>query len=141
MKKLCFKLWCVSLAMGISLLPSAVAQSNDSFDLNRTSGFLSDRGVYTLVPKSAVVHVPKGMEVKLQRVEGSRYVSFEQFMRRNCVWVQRMPISVSQATGQVSVDSVRIERMKKLGKVVIAVHKGSPISFHQPTVELLAKVE
>ncbi|MGJ8672342.1 hypothetical protein [Rubritalea sp.] len=117
----------------------AEASQMDVFSVYNISDILHDRGVYTMVPKSAVMHVPRGMEKKLIRSGESQYVSFDQFMIKNSVWVHRMNVSVNEATGKSPIDPIRLEGMRKLGKVVIAVHKGEPISLKLTPVEPIAK--
>lgn len=139
MKKLFIKLACVTSAF-VCLHGVSSAQDSSAFDIYQISDVLNDRGVYTMVPKSAVIHVPRGMERKLQRQSKSKYVSFEKFIRTNCVWIQKMPVNVSQATGQAPIDPIRLENMRKLGKVVIAVHKGEPISVKLPATLPIASM-
>jgi hypothetical protein len=111
-------------------------------DISKIYQALQDRGVYTMVPRSSVLHVPKGMECKLGNpVSGDELVNLDKFMRKNCVWVHKFPVTLYEAQGKVPIDPVRLERVSKLGKVVIAVHKGKVISVKPQPVAELAKVE
>ena len=140
MKKLLLNACC---AISVLMLSPFSAEANQSdmkaFEIYKISDVLCDRDVYTMVPKSAVIHVPRGMEHKLKREKGMRYVSFKQFMRNNCVWMHKMQVSVSEAKGDSAIDPLRLERLKKLGKVVIAVHKSEPISMKVKTTEAIAQ--
>lgn len=130
--------------ISVLLLPMtgfAEKQSLSGMDVYQMFDKLCDRGVFTFVPKNSVLHVPVGMEQKIVRSEGSRYVPFSHFVERNYVWIHKMPVSLEEAKGLKAIDRLRMERVQKLGKLVIAVHKGKAVTVKPMEVETIAKVE
>lgn len=122
------------------LLPSQEMPTR-AIDVSQLYQALCDRGVYTMIPRSSVIHIPEGMEHKLGQADGRQLVSLSEFMGRNYCWVHKMHVSMAEATGEVSIDPLRLERVSKLGKVVIAVHKGKVISVRKSKPQVIAKAE
>lgn len=102
-----------------------------SIDITQIYQPLNERGAYTMVPRSSVIHIPKGLEHKFTRPTGSKLVDLSRFMRGSHVWLHKMPVTMAEAQGKVAIDPLRLERVFKLGKVVIAVHKGKAISIRK----------
>lgn len=126
--------------LGSSLMVSAQNMGQSGFDLSKVFQALKDRGAYTMIPRGSVIHVPKGMKSKLGRPDHGSLVSLDQFIRQNSVWLHKMPVTLAEAQGKVPIDPIRLERVAKLGKVVIAVHKGKVITVKK-IEEPIANIE
>lgn len=108
----------------------AVEQSK-RFNIYEMSDILCDRGYYTLLPKRCILFVPQGFEDKMQREKGSKFLLFNKFIMTNHVWLYKLELTISEAEGKVAIDEMRMERLRKMGKVIVAVHKGKPISLEK----------
>ena len=97
-------------------------------DLIATSDFLSARGLSTLIPKRALLHVPKKYQGNIQFVKGSRLVIWPTFYRSNRGWIKTMEVTRAQAQGKENFTEEVIENLAKSSVVVVATYKGGPIS-------------
>ena len=58
------------------------------------------------------------------------FLKWPEFLRKNARWIALEEISVAQATGKAPLASHRIEAITRSRLVVVAVHRGCPISYH-----------
>ena len=97
-------------------------------DLLATSDFLSARGFSTLVPKRAILHIPKKLQSRIKFEEGSKLVIWPQFYRGNRGWIKTMEVTHAQARGEEPFDEKVVENMRESTVVIVATYKGGPIS-------------
>ncbi|MFC4991395.1 hypothetical protein [Rubritalea tangerina] len=90
---------------------------------------MGDRGNFTYIPKRSVLHVPKGLEAKFLPEKDRTYLRFGDFYKKNQVWIMKVEVSQSEMEGDAPLCEERLERLKKTGKVVIAVRNGQPTSI------------
>lgn len=121
----------IMMVMLCSVMPIQAAEQSKRFDIYEMSDILCDRGYYTLLPKRCVVFVPQGFEHKMKRSKGSKYVLFNHFIMKNYVWVHKLEVTLAQAEGKVAIAEDKMERLKKTGKVIIAVHRGRPVTLQK----------
>lgn len=126
--------------VGSCLSVSAQSVGKSGIDISSVFQSLTDRGEYIMIPRASVIHIPQGMEGKLGRPADGRLLTLDQFLRKNYVWLHKMPVTLHEAQGKVPIAPSRLERVAKLGKVVIAVHKGKVITVKK-IKEPIAKVE
>ncbi len=92
------------------------------------SEILHDGTCWTLVPKGAVLFVPKA---KLANV-GARPIGillpWVEFLAKNPAWVSTHETSFNQASGDDPLPPEKIAFWEKQDRVIIAVHQGGPIS-------------
>ncbi len=97
-------------------------------DIYQVTDVIYDRGMHTVIPKRCIIHTPRGFEGKKVSGAVGTFVLFEDFYRRNQTWLHKVELSLSEVRGEVPVNEEKMVRLSKLGKMIIAVHKGCPIS-------------
>gem|GEM_PF-1616596 len=103
-----------------------------SLDINKITDVLSSNGYSTVIPKRSVLHLPSGLENKIARKPNQKYAKFSEFYRKNQTWIFKMEITMAEARGDTVINKEKINRVTKLGKVVLAVHNGHPIAVRTP---------
>jgi len=97
-------------------------------DIYQVTDVISDRGYHTVVPKRCILHTPRGLEGKKVSRPIGKFLLFEEFYKKNQTWLFKVELGLSEVRGEVPVNKDKMSRLSKLGKIVIAVHKGHPIS-------------
>jgi len=105
--------------------PSVV---NKLGDLISRSDIICYRGQATLVPKRAVLHVPKAISDRLGMQEGARIGSWTDFLNANRAWIRTVPVTRIQAEGNNPMSEETIKSFAKEQRLVIAVYQEGPIS-------------
>lgn len=96
--------------------------------LIQQSDVLNDGIHWTLVPKGAVLHTPATFANRVGAKPLGTLLSWTEFLTVNRNWLFIEEVSMAQAAGKQPIPPSRPEAWGKLGKVVIAVHLGGPIS-------------
>lgn len=109
--------------------PSTVHQPKD---LLATSDILCFGGLATLVPKQAVMCVPKNLAERLKFQAGSRILTWAEFYSLNRGWITTVEVSRVQAEGNSPIAEEIATRIGKSSNLVVAVYKGGPISVLPP---------
>jgi hypothetical protein len=102
--------------------------SNQSKDLVGSSDIICFNGAATLVPKRAILSLPKSLEGRLKFAPGSRINSWAAFFAVNQGWISTVEVTRAQAEGNSAIDPKTLERMGKSSNLVVAVYQGGPIS-------------
>lgn len=102
--------------------------ANKLGDLISRSDIICFRGQATLVPKRAVLHVPKAMSDRVGMKEGSTIGSWTEFLNANRAWIRTVPVSRIQAEGNDPMPEDTIKSFEKEQRLVIAVYQEGPIS-------------
>jgi hypothetical protein len=100
--------------------------------LIRQSDILSDGTHWTLVPKGAVLHTPPAFAARVGAKPLGTLLSWTDFLTVNRNWLFIEEVSFAQAAGKDPLAPGRADSWAKLGKVVVAVHLGGPISVRTP---------
>lgn len=103
-----------------------------TIDINKITDVLSSGGYSTVIPKRSVLHLPVGLESKIARKSNQKYSSFSEFYKRNQNWIFKMELTMAEARGDKAINKEKLDRAKKLGKLVLAVHRGHPIAVRTP---------
>jgi hypothetical protein len=104
------------------------ANANRPKDILTESDTISFRGMTTLVPKRAILQVPKNYSGLLKHEPGAKFVSWTDFYSANRGWITTVEVSRIQAEGN---EPIAEETQKFLGtcrNLVVATFKGGPIS-------------
>lgn len=115
----------------INSTPSTIvdpAKEGPQGDFMSSSEFLCFGDAMTLVPKGAVLLVPKNLAARLSRQPDVRLVNWSKFYSANRSWITTTEVSSDQAEGNVSLSEETNILNAKNGKVVVATYKGNPIS-------------
>lgn len=102
--------------------------ANKLGDLISRSDVLCFQGRATLVPKRAVLHVPKSLAGRLGMQEGSQIGSWTEFLHANRGWIRTVAVTLAQAEGNRSIPPGVLESFSKEQRVVIATYQEGPIS-------------
>lgn len=105
---------------------------NQPQSLLASSDFLTFRGITTLIPKGAVLSVPKNYQDRMRRIPGTQIVPWLEFYGLNRGWIKTVEVSLAQAQGKDPFDETLLEGIQKSSLVVIATLKGGPISVLPP---------
>ena len=112
----------------VALTVSGNGSENTSQDLWQSSEILCFGDAVTLVPKHAVIQIPKNLAARLKLGSGAQLVTWSNFYTANRSWITTVEVSVEQAEGKVPLSVQTKELMTKSGKVVVATYDGNPIS-------------
>jgi hypothetical protein len=97
-------------------------------DLIATSDFISFGGMTTLVPKRAILNLPKSLESRIAYIPGSKICSWADFYALNRGWITTVEVSRIQAEGNKTIDAKITERVNTSANLVVATMQGGPIS-------------
>lgn len=111
--------------------PSVV---NRPKDLLSQSDIISYRGLATLVPKRAILQIPKECADLIKLAPGSKIVSWADFYAANRGWITTIEVSRVQAEGNKPLTEESQKVMSKSRNLVVAVYQGGPISVLPPKV-------
>lgn len=109
--------------------PSTV---NQPLDLVSQSDIISFNGMTTLVPKRAVLHIPKGLADRLKFQPGTRILGWADFFALNRGWITTVEVSRVQAEGNAPLAEEISNRITKSSNLIVATNLGGPISVLPP---------
>ncbi len=92
------------------------------------SDIICYKGLATLVPKQAVLHVPKELADHLGMQDGARFVQFQDFITKNRAWLAFTEVSRRQAEGNEPLSEALLKSFAKETRIVVATFDGGPIS-------------
>ena len=107
---------------------------NQPQDLVKSSDILCFNGAATLIPKKAILKMPKSLEARLKYLPGSKIQSWADFFAMNRGWITTVEVSRVQAEGNKPLDEAVAERVNKSTNLVVATYMGGPISVLPPKV-------
>ncbi len=102
--------------------------ANRPGDLISRSDILCFNGIATLVPKRAVLHIPKPLAGRIGMQDGVKLVSWQDFLLANRGWITTSNVSRVQAEGNEPMSQATVESFAKESRLVVAVYHGCPIS-------------
>jgi hypothetical protein len=110
----------------------AIARASD--DVLASSQILAANGQWTLVPKNAIVHVPKNLAQFVAEAPTGKMIPWADFLVANRSWLNNLEITMDEASGKTPINPVLVESWPKQGKIVVTTHKGGAIScnFNSP---------
>ncbi|MEO5713538.1 MAG: hypothetical protein ABIT37_08605 [Luteolibacter sp.] len=111
--------------------PSVVNQPKD---LVASSDIVCFGGTATLVPKHAILNIPKNLAGRLKYLPGSRIQSWADFFAMNRGWITTVEVSRVQAEGNKAIDEKISDRISKSSNLIVATYMGGPISVLPPKV-------
>ena len=111
--------------------PSVV---NRPKDLLSQSDIISYRGMATLVPKRAILQIPKECSDLIKLQPGAKIVSWADFYAANRGWITTVEVSRVKAEGNKPLSEESQKVMSKCRNLVVAVYQGGPISVLPPKV-------
>lgn len=109
--------------------PSVV---NRPKDLISQSDIISFHGISTLVPKRAVLQIPKSCADRMKMEPGSKIVSWSEFYAQNRGWITTVEVSRVQAEGNKPFAEETQKYMSTCRNLIVATYQGGPISVLPP---------
>lgn len=101
---------------------------NQPANLLESSDILCYNGMATLVPKRAILAVPKNLQDRLKMQPGARVVGWLEFLEANRGWINTVEVSRVQAEGNEALAEETTERIGKSTNLVVATFLKGPIS-------------
>jgi hypothetical protein len=112
--------------------------ANRPKDILSESDIISFRGLATLVPKRAILQIPKKHAEFIKMEPGAKIVSWSDFYAANRGWITTVEVSRVQAEGSEPLAEETREFMGTCRNLVVATYKGGPISvlpLKEPALE------
>ena len=94
-----------------------------------TSDFITYGSLTTLVPKKAIIRVPKNLAERVNSANLTRFVSWVDFHAANRGWITTIEVSRIQAEGNAPLAEETQKHMEQVGNLVVATYQGGPISL------------
>ncbi len=88
------------------------------------SEILHDGQHWTLVPKGAVLFVPKRKSENVGSRPIGTLLSWQEFLAKNPAWISTHETTFDQASGEVPFSEEKVEFWKTQECVIVAVHQG-----------------
>ncbi len=98
-------------------------------DLISQSDIIAFQGIQTLVPKRAVLQIPKKYSDRVAAQPGAKVVSWADFYAANRSWITTVEVSRTQAEGNLALPEETQKMMTKSGNLLVATYMGGPISL------------
>ncbi len=111
--------------------PSIVNQPNNLISESDTICF---NGAVTLVPKRAILQIPKNLSDRFKYLPGAKLMSWSEFYAINRGWITTVEVSRIQAEGNSPLGEDTRKKMVKSGNLIVATYQGGPISVLAPKV-------
>ena len=110
------------------------------YDLIKNSTILTSGGLWTPIPRGAVIYAPSHLKSKITIQPKSKLVDWVVFFRKNAGWIHLHRVTMAQARGTESLTPETIKAYQSMGKIVIATYQNSIISV-MPEAFTLQKTE
>jgi hypothetical protein len=107
---------------------------NPPKDLIANSDIICFGGLVTLVPKRAILGIPKNLADRLKIQPGSKIRSWADFYAQNRGWITTVEVSRTEAEGNKPLAEEVYKRIGKSTNLVVATYQGGPISVLPLTV-------
>jgi hypothetical protein len=102
--------------------------SNRPKDILSDSDIISFRGTATLVPKRAIIQIPKNHADLIKMEPGAKIVSWSEFFAANRGWITTIEVSRVQAEGNQPLAEETLKFMGTCRNLIVATYQGGPIS-------------
>ena len=90
---------------------------------------------WTIVPKGAVLYAPSYLTNRVDGDKAKRFVAWPEFYKNNRGWIHLQNVKMRQARGKEEFPEGAVDSYPKIGRVVVAVCHGGPISVITKTDE------
>lgn len=96
------------------------------------SDIISFGELATLVPKRAILQIPKNFKDRMKLEAGAKLVSWADFYAANRGWITVVDVTLVQAEGKQPLADPIQKQMSKSRNLVVATYQGGPISMLAP---------
>jgi hypothetical protein len=101
---------------------------NQPQDILASSDIVCFGGDATLVPKRAIMSMPKNLSDRMKFQPGSRIMGWADFYAKNRGWITTIEVSRVQAEGNKALDEEISKKISKSTNLIVATYQGGPIS-------------
>jgi hypothetical protein len=108
--------------------PEQLAEKPKRKNLLDSAEIVCGNGVATLVPKRALIHMPKALAGHVGMQDGAKFVSFADFMAVNRAWVISIPVTRKQAEGREPLAEAIVKSFDKETRMVVATLQEAPVT-------------
>ena len=112
----------------------AVSKGPDPSTVNQPKSLIGEsdmicfNGAVTLVPKRAVLQIPKNLADRLKYQPGAKLLTWIEFYTLNRAWITPVEVSRTQAEGNIPLAGETKKQLAKSGNLIVATFQGGPIS-------------
>lgn len=106
--------------------------ANPPKSLINESDIICFNGAVTLVPKRAILQIPKNFGDRFKYQPGSKLMSWADFYAINRGWITTIEVSRVQAEGNSPLGEETQKKMVKSGNLIVATYQAGPISVLAP---------
>jgi len=106
----------------------------DQQSIIKNSTILSDGTNWTMIPKGAVLFLPKNLMPHVDSAPSGTLLPWIGFVTKNRSWITTSEVTFRQATGADPLLAERAAYWQRQDKIVVAVHQGGPISVRMDTL-------
>lgn len=92
------------------------------------SDILCFNGAVTIVPKRAILQIPKGMDTRMAYQPGAKLQSWGEFYALNRGWITTVEVSRAESEGKEPIAEKTQKIMLKSGNLIVATYQSGPIS-------------
>ncbi|MES2658626.1 MAG: hypothetical protein V4689_08405 [Verrucomicrobiota bacterium] len=100
--------------------------------LLETSDIISSGKFATLVPKRAILQIPKNLSDRIRLEPGATIQGWSEFYAANRGWITTVEVSRLQAEGRDPIADETKLLLSKSGNLIVATFRGGPISILPP---------
>ena len=97
-------------------------------DILSESDIVAFQGVATLVPKRAILQIPKNYQDRIAMQPGAKIVTWADFYAANRGWITTVEVSRTQAEGNLALADDTQKHLTECSNLVVATYMGGPIS-------------
>lgn len=97
-------------------------------DLVSDSDVICYNGSVTLVPKRAILQMPKNLADRFKYHLGAKLMSWADFYSVNRGWITTVEVSRIQAEGSIPIAEETQKQMAKSANLIVATYQAGPIS-------------
>lgn len=109
-----------------------IAQS----DPYHNTHILAIRGEHTIIPKGGALLIPDTLKEHIIEKPAGSFILWPTFYRKNFNWLHTFEVTLDQAKGLKPIEPAKLEALKRLNKIIVAVYRNNPISVLPPkTIE------
>jgi hypothetical protein len=111
-------------------------QSKDAelkpYDLAANSTFIQIGDQFTLVPKGALLHIPKKLASLIVSEPKGTFVAWPVMQEANRAKLARFEVTVDQASGKEAIDANKLALAKRSESILVATIENGAVSMAQP---------
>ena len=96
------------------------------------SHILVNRGNHTVLPKGSLIHVPERFKDHVAETHSGSFMVWPTFYKKNINMFYQYEVSFEQALGNQLIDEEKLESLRNMDKIVVAVNQRRPVSMLPP---------